>query len=327
MTIEKLPSGNYRITQMYKGKRYRFTLDHKPTQKEATLILAEKMQNTSEDALSSISISKCIDEYIKTKSNVLSPATIRAYKSMKRNCPEWFLKYNLYEVSQIELQKVVNEYSLDHSPKSTRNFHGLIASVLGLYRPNMAIKTTLPQKVRHDVILPDKAEIIRLLDALQGTEYYIPVYLGCLGLRRSEILALTLDDFNGNNLTINKAMVPDEHGNYILKATKTTDSAREIYVPDELVKAVKEKGYVFSGYPNSIARALHNYQDKIGMARCRFHDLRHFYASYAHSIGMSDADIMKAGGWKTDNVMKSIYRHSMNDESEQKRVAQSMFSL
>ena len=82
MTIERLKSGNYRITQMYKGKRYRFTIDHKPTQKEATLILAEKMQNATEGGVSSLSISKCIDDYIETKSNVLSPATIRAYKSM-----------------------------------------------------------------------------------------------------------------------------------------------------------------------------------------------------------------------------------------------------
>lgn len=312
---------------MYKGKRYRFTLDHKPTQKEATLILAEKMQDASESGASSLSISKCIDDYIETKSNVLSPVSIRTYKSLKRNCPEWFLRLNLYEVSQIEIQKVVNEYSLEHSPKSTRNFHGLIASIMGLYRPNMAIKTTLPQKVRRETTMPLKDDIMRLLDALQGTEYYIPVYLGCLGLRRSEIIALTLDDFKGNKLTINKAAVPDEYGNYIVKTTKTTESAREIYVPSNLTAAVKEKGYVFKGYPNSIARAMHNYQDKIGMPRCRFHDLRHFYASYAHSVGMSDADIMKAGGWKTDNVMKSVYRHSMNDESEQKRVAQSMFNL
>lgn len=166
---------------------------------------------------------------------------------------------------------------------------------------------------------------MRLLDALKNTEYYIPVYLGCLGLRRSEIIALSPTDFNGNILSINKASVPDENNRYVSKTTKIEESTRNIYVPDELVNAVKEKGYVFNGYPNSIARAMHRYQDKIGMPRCRFHDLRHFYASYAHSEGMSDADIMKSGGWKTDTVMKRIYRHAMNAESEQKRIATKMF--
>ena len=324
MNIEKLPSGNYRITQMYKRKRYRFTLDHKPTQKESTMILAEMMQDTQKAPTNTIS--KCIDEYIEIRSNTVSPVTIRTYKALKRNCPEWFLNCNLYDISQIEIQKVINEYSINHAPKTTRNFHGFIASVLGLFRPNMAIKTTLPQIVRDEIQLPSKDDIRRLLDALKGTEYYIPVYLGCLGLRRSEIIALSVDDFQGNKLIINKASVPDVDGNFVIKATKTTDSSRIIYVPTELTKAVKKKGCVFKGYPNSIARAMHNYQDKIGMPRCRFHDLRHFYASYAHSVGMSDADIMKAGGWKTDNVMKRVYRHSMNDESEQKRVVDSMFN-
>jgi hypothetical protein len=33
----------------------------------------------------------------------------------------------------------------------------------------------------------------------------------------------------------------------------------------------------------------------------------------AHSLGIPDANIMAAGGWKTDTVMKSIYRHAMED--------------
>lgn len=34
MTIEKLPSGSYRIKQMYNGKRYSITLNYKPTKKK-----------------------------------------------------------------------------------------------------------------------------------------------------------------------------------------------------------------------------------------------------------------------------------------------------
>ena len=34
MNIEKLPSGNFRITKQINGKRYRFTLDHRPNKHE-----------------------------------------------------------------------------------------------------------------------------------------------------------------------------------------------------------------------------------------------------------------------------------------------------
>lgn len=326
MTIEKLPSGNYRITQMYKGKRYRLTIDHKPGQREAVLIMAERFQELGEGSTTAVRFDKCIDNYIESKSDTISPSSIRGYKSIKRNCPKWFLQLNIYDIEQADVQKVVNEYSKDHSPKSTKNFHGLIVSVMKFVRPHITLRTTLPQKEKKDITIPDQADIIRLLDELKGTEYYIPIYLGCLGLRRSEVTALQLEDFNGNKLVINKALVTDDDGNLIVKSPKTTDSTREIYVPDELVNAVKEKGYVYKGYPNNILRALHRYQDRLGMPRCRFHDLRHFYVSYAHSVGMSDADIMKAGGWTSDTVMKRVYRHSMDDEAEQKRIADSMFN-
>lgn len=323
MKLEKLPSGSYRAKKIIKGKTYRVTFDHKPSQKELIYAFADVCNEGSVSGNASFTV--CVDKYIETKNNVLSPATVRGYRSLQRNCPEWFLNMNIYDMTQVEVQKVVNEYSSTHAPKSVKNFHALISPVMGLFRPNLTLKTTLPLNIHKETEVPIQNDIKRLLDALKGTEYYIPVYLGCLGLRRSEIIALSPADFNGNTLTINKASVPDENNGYTTKITKTDESSRKIYVPTELVKAVKEKGYVYNNYPNSILRAMHRYQDKIGMPRCRFHDLRHFYASYAHSEGMSDADIMKSGGWKTDTVMKRIYRHAMNAESEQKRIATKMF--
>ena len=51
------------------------------------------------------------------------------------------------------------------------------------------------------------------------------------------------------------------------------------------------------------------------MPHFRFHDLRHFFASYCHNVlKLSDAQIQKLGGWKTDHVMKKIYITSMEDQ-------------
>lgn len=43
MTIEKLPSGNYRIKQMYQRKMYSITLPYKPTKAQANIIINEKI--------------------------------------------------------------------------------------------------------------------------------------------------------------------------------------------------------------------------------------------------------------------------------------------
>lgn len=323
MTIEK--HGNkYRIRKIYKGKLYMVIVDHEPTEKEATILMAEALQNIDTGKRGTVKL--CIDEYIASKKNVLSPSTIKGYVAVERNSPEWLLDLNVYDVTQLDIQKAVNEYSSNHSPKSVRNYHALIVSALKMFRPNMSFNTTLPQKLAKEVTIPSHDDIIRLLDAMREHDYYPCVVLGCLGLRRSEIQALEPSDFGSDGVLINKARVLNEYNKSVVKTTKTTSSTRYVYVPSDIIKIIKDRGYVYRGNHNTLINVMHRYQDKIGMPRCRFHDLRHFYVSYAHSIGMSDAAIMQAGGWRTDAIMKNVYRHSMNDASEQERVAKSMFS-
>lgn len=300
------------------------TVDHEPTEKEATILMAEALQNIDTGKRGTVKL--CIDEYIASKKNVLSPSTIKGYVAVERNSPEWLLDMNVYDVTQLDIQKAVNEYSSNHSPKSVRNYHALIVSALKMFRPNMSFNTTLPQKLAKEVTIPSHDDIIRLLDAMREHDYYPCVVLGCLGLRRSEIQALEPSDFGSDGVLINKARVLNEHNESVVKTTKTTSSTRYVYVPSDIIKIIKDRGYVYRGNHNTLINVMHRYQDKIGMPRCRFHDLRHFYVSYAHSIGMSDAAIMQAGGWRTDAIMKNVYRHSMNDASEQERVAKSMFS-
>ena len=188
----------------------------------------------------------------------------------------------------------------------------------------MPIKTTLPQKVKYDAYVPSESEIKAILCASEGTRYHIPYQLGVLGMRRGEICALTLDDIDGNIVKINKALVVNKDDEYVIKhSAKTDEGNREIYIPDKLRDEIQEAGVIYDGAPKVLIVSLHRFQDKLQIPRFRFHDLRHFYASYAHSMGMSDADIMKSGGWKSDYVMKSVYRHAMKDtlQNNQAKIA------
>lgn len=323
MTIDK--HGNkYRIRQTYKGKTYSITLDHKPTQKEATILMAEAMQNTRDKG--SATFSACLSGYINSKSNVLSPSTITSYRQLSRMYPQWLMDMNVYDLEQLDIQKAVNEYAVDHSPKSVKNYHGLLSCAIKLYRPNFTIRTTLPARQTKDSTLPTEDDIKRITELAQGTEYYIPILLGCCGLRRSEICALTLDDLTGEMLTINKALVL-QHNKYVIRYnTKTDASTRTIYIGKTIADAIREQGYIYKGYPNNIIRALHRFQDELGIPHCRFHDLRHFYCSYAHSKGMSEADILANGGWVgNSDVMKRVYRHAMSKDEANKQVLDSLF--
>ena len=109
--------------------------------------------------------------------------------------------------------------------------------------------------------------------------------------------------------------------------TKTEESTREIYLPDALVSEIEQAGTIYDLTPPMLVHTLHKYQDELGIKRFRLHDFRHYYASFAHAQGIPDAYIMKAGGWKTDHVMKKVYREALKDKNEemQKKIADGLF--
>ena len=316
MKIEKLPSGSYRVRKQINGKKISLTFDYKPTQAEVLRKLSELADTHSVHD----SFRTCALSYIKSKENIISPKTAKTYYStLNSSLSDQFKEKRISDINQQDIQLEVNQYAAEHSPKSVRNLHGFISGVLRQFRPDMKIYTTLPQMVPNEPYTPSEDDIKRILDASKDDHpNHICFQLGIMSLRRSEIMALTLDDIDGNILTINKALVQNSNNEWIIKATKTTASTRKVYLPDCLVDEIRQQGYVYNRHPNKMNLALAQYQKQLGIPHFRFHDLRHFFASYAHAHGISDADILATGGWKSDYTMKRVYRHEMNAEKSQK---------
>lgn len=321
MTIEKLPSGNYRISEMRNGKRIRMTIDHKPNKNEVKELLQDKFAGFND----STSFSKAADYYIDSKRNVLSPSTIRGYCVILNNLPEEFLKKPIDKITTPVLQGLINEIAATHKPKTVKNINGFIVCVLKFYGSEIR-SPRLPQRIKSDSYIPSEDDIKRILNDVKGTKYEIPFLLGTLGLRRSEICALTPEDLQGNILTIDKALVEDENKNWIVKTTKTTDSTRQIAIPDYLADLIKEKG-IYDSSPHSLYSKLKCVQDRLGIQRFSFHKLRHFFASYMHDLGYSDKQIQEFGGWKTDEVMKRVYQHAMEMDKAKVSMANQMNNL
>ena len=312
MTIEKLPSGSYRVRQMENGKLYSLTLPYKPNKREAYELIQNKINHVVDN---SMTFQKAADEYINIKNNVLSPSTIRGYHSVLRNLPEYFLDMDISQIDEYTLQKFINEYAIDHTAKTVHNVNGFVMAVLRLFYPKVDISVTLPQKQRQERYTPTTEDIKRIMDASRNTKYYIPLFLACLGLRNSEICALTIFDLKGNELTINKALVYGDNGYVVKNVPKTDASNRIIVLPDAVAQSIKEQGYIYDGYPLQIDRHLRRVQKKLNIPSFGIHRMRHFFASYMHDLGYSDAIIQSLGGWATDNVMKSVYRHALNEDS------------
>ena len=313
MKIEKLPSGSYRARKRIDGKDVSIVLPYKPTQKEALQLLIEKA--SGKDKLK-LTFAEAGEEYIQGKAATISPSTAVGYRCIINNLPSWFTESALGDITSWDVQRVVNEQADGLSAKTVRNRYSFICAVFSVFRPQLVISATLPQKQQEQPYLPSDDDIRAIINHVSGTEYEIPLRLACYGLRRSEICAVTSDDLSGNNLTISKAKVTSNQG-WVIKQPKTTDSARTILIDAELADMIRSAGVAFRHNPDRIYKALKRVQKELGLPSFPLHAFRHYYASTLHSMGVSNAAIQQNGGWRTDYTMKRHYIQAVQDEADE----------
>ena len=315
---KKLPSGNYRC-QVYDytdqvGKRHykSFTAT---TRKEAELYAINRKD--PDDPVNDMTLAEAMDEYISMKSNVLSPSTLRGYDKLRRTAYDSLLDSKLVKITRLDVQRWANGYAVGHSPKTVKNAHGFLATVLYSYLPDTILRTTLPSKIRYDSHTPSDQEVQALIDhySKNDKDMLIASCLAAFGtLRRSEICGLTADNVVGCTLQIRCSCVPGLDNAFVIKQfPKNYSSARDVVMPEFVIKMLPKKGPLIAINPNQITERHKKTVLKLGLPWFRFHDLRHYAASIMHALGIPDQYIMERGGWSSDKTLKEIYRGTISD--------------
>ena len=263
-----------------------------------------------------ITVGEAIDKYIQQRSAVLSPSTVKEYKASRKRDLQELMDVKLDVLTQEQIQKAINRKCLTHSPKTVRNMHGLLTAAISAYRPDFAIKTDLPKKKRPSLYIPSDADVKRIMEFAKGTPMEIPILLAAFGpMRRSEICALDSDHINGNIVHVEYAMVQNEDKEWVIKVPKTFAGDRFIDFPDFVAEKLRgKKGQIVELNPMAVTHRFARMLKKLNIQHFRFHDLRHYSASIQHALGIPDAYIMQRGGWEDDTVLKSVYRHAMDQE-------------
>lgn len=323
---KKLPSGSWRI-RVYAGKDANGKDTYKsftaPTKKEAEYMAAEFQmigKHKNADA-QDITLREAYDRYIESKNNVLSPSTVREYRRSANNDLQDIMRYKLSDLSPEIIQRSINAYAENHAPKTVRNVHGLLSSVLSAYAPDFQLHTGLPQKQKHLIAIPTEAEVNALLEASEGTPLHTAILLGAVGtLRRSEVCALTKADISTTGVTVNKAMVSNAQKEWVVKHTKTTAGTRFVELPEYVLSEIRavDGDHVYPHKPGTLTNTFRTLTQKVLGKQYRFHDLRHYSASVLHAMGVPDLYIMQRGGWESREVLNRVYQHVMSEE--QKRI-------
>lgn len=327
MKIRRLPSGNYN-TLVYLGKdangkqiRKSVTGPDRATVRK----MVKELESKHQDPEQPLTLADALEKYLKAKKAVLSPYTVKGYQNIIEKVKAANLGTLRADMSRPDAQRIVTAFS-DLSQKTIRNRMGLISAAVHFAGYTMP-PVTYPQKKKVETHIPTEKEMQIVMNAAAGTELEIPIALGMMGLRRGEICALQLSDLNRNKLHIHAAAV-DIGGKVTIKSPKTYDSDRWIQIPTALAKKIRNQGFVTNLTPEQLSYHFITFLKKQNVQHFRFHDLRHFFASYCHNVlKLSDAQIQKLGGWKTDHVMKRVYISSMQDDQAAKNAATGMASF
>ncbi len=317
---KKLPSGSWRC-QVYLGKDENGKNIYKSvtadTKKEAEYLAAEMQLKRKEKEKNGLTLKEAYEKYIESKKNVLSPNTIREYIRMSHKSFEEIMPLLLSELTQERIQVAVGNYALNHSAKSTANTHGLLSAVLKQYRPELSLHTRLPQKQKYERHIPSEEDIQKLIETTEGTRIHVPILLAAFGsFRRSEIVALKRSDVEDNGIWIRRAEAIDENRKFVTKVPKTRAGYRFVdTIPNWVLKRVKKWDFDINLYAitNDFEKAIKH----AGITPCRFHDLRHFYASEQHALGIPDKYIMKQGGWSSVSVLQDVYQHTIKEKQNE----------
>lgn len=309
---KKLPSGTWMVQVYRNGVRKAFTDPDKfIAQQKAAEWLASNPKENGHD----LTFRQAAIRYNAERQGILSPSTLTDYECMAAEHYFPFSEARCSEITPEDVQLYISNLAKTRSPKTCRNRNGYIHAVLATQRPDLALKTKLPPKRRLQYKTPSDQAVRALLKQIKGTKYELPVMLAAFGsLRRSEVCALDASDVDRENCIIHvkSAMITCKGKNYI-KDPKTRAGDRYVRVPKELIDLIPESGLVCGGLkPNTLSSYMQQMRRKYGVD-FRFHDLRHYFASSQHAIGIPDAYIMQAGGWESDEVLKSVYRNTLEE--------------
>ena len=314
----QLPSGTYFNRITVDGERISVSADteeeYYAKARAAKLGLIEVKKR-----LPKMTVGAAIDKFIENNSKVLSPSTIKAYKSYRKHRFQALMGADIG--ARINWQKAVNDEYDGITAKTVANAWRLVTVSLraqGREIPSVA----LPKLRKADRPWLDYEQIQRFLKAVQGQDCELPALLALHGLRRSELLALTSDNVNLKKdlITVSGASVYNDKGEFIRKETnKNATSQRTVHIVIPRLHELLDgaDGLLVTTKPNTTYVQVNRICEAVGLPKVGVHGLRHSFASLAYHLGWSEATTMREGGWSNSKTVHEIYTHLASQDANE----------
>jgi len=309
------PSWQYIISRMVNGKSKPIRKGGFKTKKEAE-VAASEIENQLNKGINPHLKLEPFNEYFKKwydlyKKNIAS-TTLAHYDYTYDAITNHFESTYIQHIDRRDYQKFINSFGKDRAKETVSKVNSHIRSCVldaieeGVIHRDFTRKVnihyTVEAKKKHEKHLnfgDSKKlmnEVVKRLD--DGMSYYAIMLALASGLRYSELIGLTRDDFDfkNNRINVNKTWGTNNSMDFGFNDTKNSSSERTVKVSDKVMLEFKklflktttnEYGLVFynasSKYKvisnEGINKTLRKVLRDLGIQTITLHGLRHTYAS------------------------------------------------
>lgn len=274
------------------------------------------------------------------KVGAVRPVTLDKYYITHQRIKELAPDLRLGELSRTNYQKLLNSYALTHEKQTTMDFHhqikGAILDALeeGLIEKNptrkIIIKGKTPRTKRPKFLnQADLHAVLRQLELREEINWdWFILLIAKTGLRFSEALALTPDDFDffNQSVSVNKTWnYKNSFGEFQL--TKNESSIRKITLDwktamqfSQLIKGMEKEKPIFVKdrvFNSTINNRLKVLCEKAEVPVITIHSLRHTHASLLLFAGVSIASVAKRLGHSSMTTTQETYLHIIQELENQ----------
>ncbi len=269
------------------------------------------------------------------KEGAVRQVTMNKYLMTQR----WLIKLvpclKLIDLDRIEYQKLLNDYALTHERQTTMDFHHQLKGAIldavdeGLIKRDPTRKAIIKGKTPSEKKIKylNQFQLQTLLSNLELSQqvnwHYFILLIAKTGMRFSEALALTPDDFDFRQQLVSISKTWDYKGDGGFLPTKNRSSVRKVLLDwqtviqfAELVKALPNDKPIFAEnkiYNSTINAILSRLCTKSGVPNISMHGLRHTHASLLLFAGVSTASVARRLGHSSINTTQKTYLHIIRE--------------
>lgn len=245
----------------------------------------------------------------------------------------------LCDLTRITYQQLINDYAEHHERQTTMDFHHQLKGAIldavddGLIDRDPTRKAIIkgkqpsPKKIKY----LNQFELHAMLADLELGESvsfdWLILLIAKTGLRFSEALGLTPEDFDFTHQTVSVNKTWDYKRNTGFVPTKNASSVRKVQLDWQLVMQLAEllkglpaeepifvKGRVYNSTANNV---LARHCENVGVPVISIHGLRHTHASLLLFAGVSIASVSRRLGHASMTTTQETYLHIIRELENQ----------